>query len=79
MLVMKALPLSLRFRADKLPHDVAILAFKLLLRGLGQHYVGHEGGVTRCDDFSLRSSLDANPQGVTLAPLQSTIIYSIIK
>ena len=27
------------------------------------HDVGHEGVVTQRDEFSLRSSLDANPQG----------------
>ena len=43
------------------------------LRGLGQHEVGHEGVVTRRDVFSLRSSLDANPQGVAQPSLQSTI------
>ncbi|MGE7949209.1 hypothetical protein [Lysinibacillus sp. NPDC093688] len=33
--------------------------------------VGHEGVITGCDDFSLRSSI-ANPQGVAQSPLQST-------
>ena len=36
-----------------------------------RHDVGHEGGITRCDDFSLRSSI-VDPQGVTQSPLQST-------
>ncbi|MEY9972411.1 hypothetical protein ABH966_002785 [Lysinibacillus sp. RC46] len=39
---------------------------------LGQHDVGHEGVITGCDGFSLRSSI-ANPQGVAQSPLQSTI------
>ncbi|MCL1702159.1 hypothetical protein [Lysinibacillus sp. Bpr_S20] len=38
---------------------------------LGQQDVGHEGVITGCDDFSLRSSI-ANPQGVAQPPLQST-------
>ncbi|MCL1698052.1 MULTISPECIES: hypothetical protein, partial [unclassified Lysinibacillus] len=37
----------------------------------GQHDVGHEGVITGCDGFSLRSSI-ANPQGVAQSPLQST-------
>ncbi|GAB0170211.1 hypothetical protein LSPCS325_36480 [Lysinibacillus sp. CTST325] len=44
---------------------------------LGQRDVGHEGVITGCDGFSLRSSAcslqglicDANPQGVTQPPL----------
>ncbi|GAB0169994.1 hypothetical protein LSPCS325_34310 [Lysinibacillus sp. CTST325] len=46
----------------------------------GQHDVGHEGVITGCDDFSLRSSI-ANPQGVAQSPLQSTNIplYILIK
>ncbi|MFB7158709.1 hypothetical protein [Lysinibacillus sp. NPDC056232] len=39
---------------------------------LGQHDVGHEGVITGCDGFSLRSSI-ANPRGVAQPPLQSTI------
>ncbi|MFB7158550.1 hypothetical protein [Lysinibacillus sp. NPDC056232] len=38
----------------------------------GQHDVGHEGVITGCDGFSLRSSI-ANPQGVAQSPLQSTL------
>jgi len=47
----------------------------------GQHDVGHEGVITGCDGFSLRSSI-ADPQGVAQSPLQSplqlhvTLIYS---
>ncbi|MGE8033577.1 hypothetical protein [Lysinibacillus sp. NPDC093692] len=36
-----------------------------------QQDVGHEGVITGCDAFSLRSSI-ANPQGVAQSPLQST-------
>ncbi|MFB7155341.1 hypothetical protein [Lysinibacillus sp. NPDC056232] len=42
----------------------------------GQHDVGHEGVITGCDGFSLRSSI-ANPQGVAHSPLQSTYLHSI--
>ncbi|MCL1698477.1 MULTISPECIES: hypothetical protein [unclassified Lysinibacillus] len=38
--------------------------------------VGHEGVITGCDDFSLRSSI-ADPQGVTQPPLQSTYPHDI--
>ncbi|GAB0171282.1 hypothetical protein LSPCS325_47190 [Lysinibacillus sp. CTST325] len=38
---------------------------------LGQQDVGHEGVITGCDGFSLRSSI-ANPQGVAKSPLRST-------
>ncbi|MCL1699193.1 hypothetical protein [Lysinibacillus sp. Bpr_S20] len=41
-----------------------------------QQDVGHEGVITGCDGFSLRSSI-ANPQGVAQSPLQSTYINSI--
>ncbi|MFB7159812.1 hypothetical protein [Lysinibacillus sp. NPDC056232] len=41
----------------------------------GQHDVGHEGVITGCDGFSLRSSI-ADPQGVAQSPLQSTDIHS---
>ncbi|MFB7156717.1 hypothetical protein [Lysinibacillus sp. NPDC056232] len=40
-----------------------------------QHDVGHEGVITGCDGFSLRSSI-ANPQGVAQPPLQSTYLQS---
>ncbi|WP_283175803.1 hypothetical protein [Lysinibacillus sp. Bpr_S20] len=40
---------------------------------LGQPDVGHEGFITGCDGFSLRSSI-ANPQGVAQPPLQSTVL-----
>ncbi|GAB0169597.1 hypothetical protein LSPCS325_30340 [Lysinibacillus sp. CTST325] len=33
----------------------------------GQHDVGHEDVITRCDSFSLRSTI-ANPQGVAQSP-----------
>ncbi|MEY9970864.1 hypothetical protein ABH966_001228 [Lysinibacillus sp. RC46] len=39
----------------------------------GQHDVGHEGVITGCDAFSLRSSI-ADPQGVAQSPLQSTAL-----
>ncbi|MFB7156610.1 hypothetical protein [Lysinibacillus sp. NPDC056232] len=47
---------------------------------LGQHDVGHEGVITGCDAFSLRSPIcslqglicDADPRGVAQSPLQST-------
>jgi hypothetical protein len=42
---------------------------------LGQHDVGHEGVITGCDGFSLRSAI-ANPQGVAQSPLQSTYLHS---
>ncbi|GAB0170261.1 hypothetical protein LSPCS325_36980 [Lysinibacillus sp. CTST325] len=42
----------------------------------GQHDVGHEGVITGCDDFSLRSSI-ADPQGVAQSPLQSTTSLGI--
>jgi len=42
----------------------------------GQHDVGHEGVITGCDAFSLRSSI-ADPRGVAQAPLQSTNIQRI--
>ncbi|MFJ8100114.1 hypothetical protein [Lysinibacillus sp. NPDC096212] len=42
----------------------------------GQHDVGHEGVITGCDGFSLRSSI-ADPQGVAQPPLQSTYINGI--
>ncbi|MFB7159757.1 hypothetical protein [Lysinibacillus sp. NPDC056232] len=38
--------------------------------------VGHEGVITGCDGFSLRSSI-ADPRGVAQPPLQSTYIYCI--
>ncbi|GAB0169628.1 hypothetical protein LSPCS325_30650 [Lysinibacillus sp. CTST325] len=38
------------------------------MRRLGQHDVGHEGVITGCDDFSLRSSI-AYPQGVAQPPI----------
>ncbi|KMY29227.1 hypothetical protein ACZ11_19130 [Lysinibacillus xylanilyticus] len=41
-----------------------------------QQDVGHEGVITGCDGFSLRSSI-ANPQGVAQPPLQSTYIHDI--
>jgi len=37
----------------------------------GRFDVDHEGVITGCDGFSLRSSI-AEPQGVAQAPLQST-------
>ncbi|MCL1699797.1 hypothetical protein MWJ95_05175 [Lysinibacillus sp. Bpr_S20] len=40
-----------------------------------QHDVGHEGVITGCDGFSLRSPI-ANPQGVAQPPLQSTYIWN---
>ncbi|MEQ6355618.1 hypothetical protein ABNX05_13395 [Lysinibacillus sp. M3] len=40
-----------------------------------QHDVGHEGVITGCNAFSLRSSI-ANPQGVAQPPLQSTYLHS---
>jgi len=42
---------------------------------LGQQDVGHEGVITGCDAFSLRSS-NADPQGVAQPPLQSTYLHS---
>ncbi|GAB0168651.1 hypothetical protein LSPCS325_20880 [Lysinibacillus sp. CTST325] len=42
------------------------------LQGLGP---GHEGVITGCEGFSLRSSV-ANPQGVAQSPLQSTYLHS---
>ncbi|MFJ8099266.1 hypothetical protein [Lysinibacillus sp. NPDC096212] len=36
--------------------------------------VGHEGVITGCDGFSLRSSI-ADPQGVAQSPLQSTYAW----
>jgi len=41
----------------------------------GQHDVGHEGVITRCDGFSLRSSI-ANPQGVAQSERRSTYLHS---
>jgi len=38
--------------------------------------VGHEGVITGCDAFSLRSSI-ANPRGVAQPPLQSTTSHNI--
>ncbi|MCL1703446.1 hypothetical protein [Lysinibacillus sp. Bpr_S20] len=38
--------------------------------------VGHEGVITGCDAFSLRSTL-ADPQGVAQSPLQSTNPHDI--
>ncbi|MGE7689317.1 hypothetical protein ACQKMI_08905 [Lysinibacillus sp. NPDC097214] len=64
MLVMKALS-----------QDVMLLAFVPLRarsRVSGQQDVGHEGVITGCDGFSLRSSI-ADPQGVDQPPLQSTL------
>ncbi|KOP72653.1 hypothetical protein AMS59_17250 [Lysinibacillus sp. FJAT-14745] len=61
-----------------LSQDVMILAFVPLCarsRVSGQHDVGHEGVITGCDGFSLRSSI-ANPQGVAQPPLQSTTSHS---
>ncbi|MFJ6264768.1 hypothetical protein ACIQGW_07055 [Lysinibacillus xylanilyticus] len=43
---------------------------------LGQHDVGHEGVITGCDGFSLRSSI-ADPQGVAQSPPQSTYLLFI--
>ncbi|MFJ6265934.1 hypothetical protein ACIQGW_13135 [Lysinibacillus xylanilyticus] len=43
---------------------------------LGQHDVGHEGVITGCDGFSLRSSI-ADPRGVAQPPLQSTYSHDI--
>ncbi|MEY9974945.1 hypothetical protein ABH966_005362 [Lysinibacillus sp. RC46] len=48
----------------------------LRCRVSGQHDVGHEGVITGCDGFSLRSSI-ANPRGVAQSPLQSTYINDI--
>ncbi|MGE7914712.1 hypothetical protein [Lysinibacillus xylanilyticus] len=42
---------------------------------LGQQDVGHEGVITGCDGFSLRSSI-ADPQGVAQPTLQSTYIMA---
>jgi len=56
-----------------------LLAFVPLVarsRVSGQHDVGHEGVITGCDEFSLRSSI-ANPQGVAQSPLQSTTLHSV--
>ncbi|MFB7158406.1 hypothetical protein [Lysinibacillus sp. NPDC056232] len=39
--------------------------------------VGHEGVITGCDGFSLRSSI-ANPQEVAQPPLQSTYPHGIL-
>ncbi|MEQ6357190.1 hypothetical protein ABNX05_21395 [Lysinibacillus sp. M3] len=61
-----------------LSQDVMLLAFVPLFarsRVSGQHDVGHEGVITGCDDFSLRSSI-ANPKGVAQPPLQSTYLQS---
>jgi len=52
---------------------------------LGQHDVGHEGVITGCDALSLCSPIcslqglicDADPQGVTQPPLQSTFIRGV--
>ncbi|MCL1700273.1 hypothetical protein [Lysinibacillus sp. Bpr_S20] len=41
-----------------------------------QQDVGHEGVITGCDGFSLRSPL-ADPQGVAQSPLQSTYPHDI--
>ncbi|MGE7950085.1 hypothetical protein, partial [Lysinibacillus sp. NPDC093688] len=38
--------------------------------------VGHEGVITGCDAFSLRSSI-ANPRGVAQSPLQSTTPHNM--
>ncbi|KOP79536.1 hypothetical protein AMS59_07245 [Lysinibacillus sp. FJAT-14745] len=43
---------------------------------LGQQDVGHEGVITGCDAFSLRSFI-ADPQGVAWPPLQSTYSHDI--
>ncbi|MFB7160291.1 hypothetical protein [Lysinibacillus sp. NPDC056232] len=43
---------------------------------LGLHDVGHEGAITGCDGFSLRSSI-ADPREVAQSPLQSTYAYDI--
>ncbi|MFJ6209093.1 hypothetical protein [Lysinibacillus sp. NPDC092081] len=43
---------------------------------LGQQDVGHEGVITGCGGFSLRSSI-ADPQGVAQSPLQSTYPHDI--
>jgi len=62
-----------------LSQDVMVLAFVPLFarsRVSGQHEVGHEGVITGCDGFSLRSSI-ADPQGVAQPPLQSTYIHGI--
>ncbi len=48
----------------------------LRCRVSGQHDVGHEGVITGCDAFSLRSPI-ADPQGVAQPPLQSTYLHGI--
>ena len=55
-----------------------LLAFVPYLLAPGsrrQHEVGHEGVITGCDGFSLRSSI-ADPQVVVQSPLQSTYLHS---
>ncbi|MFB7158148.1 hypothetical protein [Lysinibacillus sp. NPDC056232] len=48
----------------------------LRCRVSGQHDVGHEGVITGCDGFSLRSSI-ADPRGVAQPPLQSTYLHRV--
>jgi len=55
---------------------VAMLSHRkhpLRCRVSGQYDVGHEGVITGCDAFSLRSYI-ANPQRVAQSPRQSTFI-----
>jgi len=72
--------LPLHFRTDKTFVADASLTHRASwgrpMSRLGQQDVGHEGVITGCDDFSLRSPI-ADPQGVTQSPLQS--INSFLK
>ncbi|WP_460014581.1 hypothetical protein [Lysinibacillus sp. CTST325] len=66
--------LTLRFRAEQ--SFLGASDEPLRCRVSGQHDVGHEGVITGCDAFSLRSTI-ADPQGVAQSPLQSTYPHDI--
>ncbi|MGE7787802.1 hypothetical protein [Lysinibacillus sp. NPDC096259] len=70
----KTLSLTLRFRAEQ--SFLGASDEPLRCRVSGQHDVGHEGVITGCDAFSLRSSI-ADPLGVAQPPLQSTNMRGI--
>jgi len=67
--------LTLRFRTEQ--SFLGASDKPLRCRVSGQHDVGHEGVITECDGFSLRSSI-ADPQGAAPSPLQSPISQALM-
>jgi len=69
---LKHLLLTLRFRTASWVRPMSRFTRDARSMDSGQHDVGHEGVITGCDAFSLRSSI-ANPQGVTQSPLHQPL------